>query len=416
MVSTAPTCLDIDMTIPDLPKLETVPNMVRMPRAFSNVQPFTYEDGLTQYQVVERLRAYVELTLVPSINKALNEFGDEIDGLVKGVMSDVIDRLNDQTEYVDGEIDDLITQVNAAVQAVINNSIELQDPVAAALVNDGASQTRTALDGAFVEQGKTRYEGSSPFVAIGNHSEHATLHLVGGPQDRPYIVGVGNDAGSSPGFLVANKANGHGMYLDNHPTATQAGFFGAKRSSAMLMQLVATTAATTPILELQVQPGVSENRAQPILRVMDGNGVVATFNRGSTEFYKNILVNARQLLMSNPLGTPTSERSGVFIKPTGFAFKSSAGSTSAWFSTRIHAADGLLSLESGGEWGFNNGGKFNRIVSVSATSGLGFYGATPVKRQKRPGYPAPTISTERLAVTVSDMIGKLTLIGLWKDL
>lgn len=387
--------------------------------ATANITPFTYYDGATFLEILSELRTWLSKTLIPGIDAVVDIVDGMINNALEGVEQDLAvmrQEVSDALASVAETDIELRGYVDDVLQQVINNSIELQDPVAAALVNDGASQTRTALDGAFVEQGKTRYEGSSPFVEIGNQSEHATLHLVGGPQDRPYIVGVGNDAGSSPGFLVANKANGHGMYLDNHPTATQAGFFGAKRSSARLMHLVATTAATSPILELQVQSGVSENRAQPILRVMDGNGVVATFNRGSTEFYRNILVNARQLLMSNPLGTPTSERSGVFIKPTGFAFKSSAGSTSAWFSTRIHAADGLLSLESGGEWGFNNGGKFNRIVSVSATSGLGFYGATPVKRQKRPGYPAPTISTERLAVTVSDMIGKLTLIGLWKDL
>lgn len=387
--------------------------------ATANITPFTYYDGATFLEILSELRTWLRDTLIPGIDNVINIVDDLINNALEGVEQDLAvmrQEVSDALASVAETDTELRGYVDDVLQQVINNSIELQDPVAAALVNDDTSQTRTALDGAFVEQGKTRYEGSSPFVEIANQSEHATLHLSGGPQDRPYIVGVGNDAGSSPGFLVANKANGHGMYLDNHPTATQAGFFGAKRSSARLMHLVATTAATSPILELQVQPGVSENRAQPILRVMDGNGVVATFNRGSTEFYRNILVNAHQLLMSNPLDTPTSERSGVFIKPTGFAFKSSAGSTSAWFSTRIHAADGLLSLESGGEWGFNNGGKFNRIVSVSATSGLGFYGVTPVKRQKRPGYPAPTISTGKLAVTVSDMIAKLTLIGLWKDL
>lgn len=117
------------MTTPDLPDIGTVPTLRRLPRAFSNVQPFTYEDGLTHYQILEQLRAFVQYTLVPELNKILEEFGDEVEELVEGTLNDILARLDEQIEYVDTEIAALVSYVNAAVDSIINNSIELQADV-----------------------------------------------------------------------------------------------------------------------------------------------------------------------------------------------------------------------------------------------------------------------------------------------
>lgn len=134
------------MTTPDLPDIGTVPTLRRLPRAFSNVQPFTYEDGLTHYQILEQLRAFVQYTLVPELNKILEEFGDEVEELVEGTLNDILARLDEQTEYVDGEIADMVAYVNAAVASIIDNSIELQDAVLAGIIRDDPeSESRGAI-------------------------------------------------------------------------------------------------------------------------------------------------------------------------------------------------------------------------------------------------------------------------------
>lgn len=138
------------MTTPELPDIGTVTTPRRLPRAFSNVQPFTYEDGLTHYQILEKLRAFVQYNLIPELNKVLQEFGDEIEELVEGTLNDILAELAEtianidaqltaQTEYVDGEIADMITYVNNAVQSIINNAIEVSDPVVAGVLEDNQS-------------------------------------------------------------------------------------------------------------------------------------------------------------------------------------------------------------------------------------------------------------------------------------
>lgn len=368
--------------------LSPIPGPAFRSRTFSNVQPFTYEDGLTVAEVLSRL--------------------------IKWFREEVVPAFGDVTEYVDQQISEMIAYVDDAVQQIINDSIEVQDPVAAALVRDETSETRSALDGSFVQR-KHTHDGSAPYSEIFNHSTAATLHLTGGEQDRPYILGIGNDAGSSPGILVANKANGTGLYVANNPDATGRGIFGAQRSDSMFAQFTSTVSTTSPLLQLEVAGGTPSNNGQPLLRLMQGNGVIATFTRGDIQFYRNLHVGAVQTLFTNPLNVSNNERSGVFMRPTGPVFKASSGDGQSWFNTRINADGEELSLESGGAWGFSSGGNFNKVVTITSNSRLGFHGATPVAQQVRPGYPSPEATNAQLATNLNTIITKLVEVGLWKN-
>lgn len=130
------------MTTPDLPDIGTVPTMRRLPRAFSNVQPFTYEDGLTHYQILERLRAFVQHTLVPELNKVLQEFGDEIEELVN--------ELNDSFEEKLSELNDKLVEINALIATLGGMLSDLEEKLdtAIALVESAQAYAVRAEDAA----------------------------------------------------------------------------------------------------------------------------------------------------------------------------------------------------------------------------------------------------------------------------
>src|SRR5699024_8709377 len=70
--------------------------------------------------------------------------------LMIGTLNDKIIEINDaladqQADYTQ-KISDLTAYVDNAVQQIINNSIEVQDPVVAGLVEDDTSATQRALD------------------------------------------------------------------------------------------------------------------------------------------------------------------------------------------------------------------------------------------------------------------------------
>lgn len=93
-------------------------------RPTSSVQPFTYKDGMSYLQILERLRGYITKTLVPWLENEISQFEGDVETSIAAL-----------TAYV-----------NSAVESIINDSIQVQDPVVATLVNNAASATRVALD------------------------------------------------------------------------------------------------------------------------------------------------------------------------------------------------------------------------------------------------------------------------------
>lgn len=88
------------------------------------VTPFTYRDGITMIKKIELLQRYINRELVPFVNDNMEELGDAFETQVNA----------------------LIEAVNAAIDMVINDSIEVQDPVVAALVANAESATNDAIE------------------------------------------------------------------------------------------------------------------------------------------------------------------------------------------------------------------------------------------------------------------------------
>lgn len=97
-----------------------------------NVTPFTYRDGLTYLQRMERIVRYMNKTLAPWMVEEVTELGDAFDTAVNT----------------------LIEQINAAIDAIINDSIEVQDVVVAGIVNQVDSLTRVALNAIYGDAGQ----------------------------------------------------------------------------------------------------------------------------------------------------------------------------------------------------------------------------------------------------------------------
>lgn len=88
------------------------------------VTPFTYRDGLTMLKKLDGMVKYINKDLVPFVNENYEKLGDEFETQVNA----------------------LIQAVNAAIDLVINDSVDVQDPIVAQLIEDVDSLTNDALE------------------------------------------------------------------------------------------------------------------------------------------------------------------------------------------------------------------------------------------------------------------------------
>lgn len=90
----------------------------------SNITPLTYRDGITYLEKLQRISWWIREKLIPAINDQFGDFGAEFETI----------------------INELIDQVNTVVNKIIDDSVDLQDPVMAEIINNLNSETRQALD------------------------------------------------------------------------------------------------------------------------------------------------------------------------------------------------------------------------------------------------------------------------------
>lgn len=124
--------------------------------ATANITPFTYYDGLTFLEILSELRTWLSKTLIPGLDGVI----DIVDRMIQDALENVeIDlevmrqEVNDALASIDVTDAELRAYVDDVLQQVINNSIELQDAVAAGLVSDEDSDTRAALDEQYTRKG-----------------------------------------------------------------------------------------------------------------------------------------------------------------------------------------------------------------------------------------------------------------------
>lgn len=118
-----------------------------------NVTPFTYRDGQTMLEKVTGIVSYINRVVVPYVNTATDGLGQEFENQVNILINEVNAALTAQTADVDQKIADLTTYVDNAVASIIGDSVEVQDPLMKAILENLTSLSRTYLDTVYDAKG-----------------------------------------------------------------------------------------------------------------------------------------------------------------------------------------------------------------------------------------------------------------------
>jgi hypothetical protein len=114
--------------------------------AYTNITPFTYRDGLTYLEVLESLRAYIRDILVPLVDVGFDNLEDYVDNAVSTLSAWVTENIENSNTWTAEQIAQLEAYVNEQVALIIEDSIQVQDPVMAGILNNPASQSRIKGD------------------------------------------------------------------------------------------------------------------------------------------------------------------------------------------------------------------------------------------------------------------------------
>lgn len=108
------------------------------------VTPLTYRDGWTLLKKVDWISKYISRELIPFIENNTETI----------------------TEAFETSVNALIEAVNAAIDLIINDSVELQDPVMAAIFQNVSSATRTVTDALYAAKSvETTVAGHTTSIA-----------------------------------------------------------------------------------------------------------------------------------------------------------------------------------------------------------------------------------------------------------
>jgi hypothetical protein len=139
------------MTIPNLNLPATYPGYLA---PISNVQPFTYRDGQTYLEILEGMRVWMNVTLLPAIQSMVSDLGAE--------WADEYNQLVTLVNTTSGTINDLVTQAQAAeagavtaqglAEAAAAQAGQQQDTSITALFNNLTSAFRMATDLAYASK------------------------------------------------------------------------------------------------------------------------------------------------------------------------------------------------------------------------------------------------------------------------
>lgn len=158
----------------------------------AQVQPFSYQDDVTFLDLLYLIRNYVRDEVVPQFNG----FGEEVEKAVNEIVTAVDDALVEQTTIVNDALTEqtadnaekiatLTTFVNESVQSIIDNSVEVQDPVVADLV-EAESLTASALN--------AKYPVYRAWVdGVGYPARNPnSVNIFFGPENPGLAMGVGD--------------------------------------------------------------------------------------------------------------------------------------------------------------------------------------------------------------------------------
>ena len=125
-----------------------------------NIAPFTYKDGETYLSTLDNLRIYVNTTVIGFVNTnfielsesfttEVNTLIDQVQGQLTEQNTDVSTQLETQNTAVSLQIANLTDYVNTQVQAIINSSITIVDPMMSDIIDDEGSASRIKFESLF---------------------------------------------------------------------------------------------------------------------------------------------------------------------------------------------------------------------------------------------------------------------------
>lgn len=152
------------------------------------------------------------------------------------------------------------------------------DTATASYIASPISATATALSASIealaLVKGHTEHTADTAFTLVeitSDGSAYSAMHITAGPNVAPglaYLIGIGNDYGSQPGLVVANKAAGRGLAIDNQPSVSNAeasGLYLNQRSTVApgaILEQNATGAGTLLVLRVANVPGAAPSVGQ----------------------------------------------------------------------------------------------------------------------------------------------------------
>lgn len=136
------------MTIINPTTPTTAVNMAAFPEyhKYSNVSPFTVQDGSTFLMAFTDWRAWIRDVLVPHIDNQINWLDDSWRAQSLALMTAVNAAIEAAEQNMTEQLEDQTVEFNALVQQIINSSIEMQDPVLTGIISDIESSSRLVLD------------------------------------------------------------------------------------------------------------------------------------------------------------------------------------------------------------------------------------------------------------------------------
>ena len=154
------------MTIPALDPIAPIPAQGWDIRPYGRILPFVMAWGRTHADTLEDLRLYVRRTF-----EFLNTENTEVNASIAAIVANLIATVNTkiaevqssietQSENVDTAIANLTDYVNAQVALIIEDAVQVQDPVVAGIMGDDASATRDVMDGLYI--GPLAKSGTGP--------------------------------------------------------------------------------------------------------------------------------------------------------------------------------------------------------------------------------------------------------------
>lgn len=190
-----------------------------------NITPFTYRDGVTMLEKVKGIIRYINLVVVPYVNTSTSGLGQEFENQVNILIQQVNDALTAQSADVDQKITDLTTYVDNAVNSIINNSVEVQDPLMKAILQNLSSESRTYLDTVY----ETKGAFSDAHVAALVVSGTATYTALDGVFAKDTDVTETNNSVTTLAGTVADLTT----EVDGIPAATDTKITASERKTDM---------------------------------------------------------------------------------------------------------------------------------------------------------------------------------------